>query len=165
MEFVGEPLERACLFHGIEILALEVLNQRHLQCHLIANIANNCGHPSKLGPLRGSPPAFAGYELVAVSDSPNDQRLNNAAGADRARKLVQGYFAESCSWLERARIDQVDVDLREDLTRSQDRCCRRCSRSHRLCRWNRRLRLMLLGFRLPDQGAQSPAQRVSGHWQ
>src|ERR1700683_3797142 len=114
MEFVGEPLERACLFDGIEILALEVLNQRHLQRHLIANIPNNGRHPIKLAPLRGSPPAFAGDQLVAVSDSSNDEGLNNAAGADRARKLVQGFFAEACSWLERARIDQIDVDLGED---------------------------------------------------
>ncbi|MGB8522968.1 MAG: hypothetical protein WCD43_08380 [Candidatus Acidiferrales bacterium] len=67
----------------------------------------------------GSTPAtFASDELVATSNSANNERLDDSAGLNRSRKFVKRFFAEAGSRLIRARIDQVDVDLKETVIRS-----------------------------------------------
>jgi hypothetical protein len=122
--------------------------------------------------LGGAPAAFTGNQLVAKADPPHDERLNDPARTDRARQLLERLLAETCPRLVGAGVDEVDIDLQQNVIRRVARrragCqrwgyCRCCSRrpQHRLL-----LRRLLGGwFRLPDQGAESPSQSVSGHWQ
>ena len=160
VEFVGQALKCVCLLDGIEILALEVLDQRHFERHLITNVANDGGHTREAAALGSAPAALTSDQLIALADSANNERLYDAARPNRAGELFERLLAEARSRLIRARIDQVDVDLQQAFRLNRRQCHRRCrSRRRYYClRRQRRLRL-----RLPYQRAQSPAQRVSGH--
>jgi hypothetical protein len=67
--------------------------------------------------LRSTPATFAGDELVAGSNSADNKRLDDSARLDRSRKFFERFFAKARSRLVRARIDQIDIDLKETITR------------------------------------------------
>jgi hypothetical protein len=175
VKFIGETLECMGLFDRVEVLPLEVFNQGHFESHGVRYVPNYDRNAGETGLLRSAPATFAGDELVAGSNSADDERLDDSAGLNRSRKFFKRFFAEAASRLIRAWIDQVDVDLKQTIIRSSSwsRRCRwsRCRRLGRYCRqlcclrywWPLQWRLRLTGIRIPDQRAQSPAQRVSGH--
>ena len=138
------------LLEGIEILALNIFNQGDLERLRLRDLADDCGNARQTRALRRSPAALAGNELIAGPVRAQDERLDYAARADRARQLLERLFTKSRPWLIRAWVDQVDVHL----VRARQ-CGRDCNRG------GASLRLRL---GLPDQGAQAPSQRVSGHW-
>jgi hypothetical protein len=111
IELVGEALEGARLFHGIQIFALEVFDERHLERKFLRDLADNHGNARQRRPLRGAPAAFAGDQLVAKADPSDDERLNDPACTDRAGELFESLFAKARAWLIRAGIDEVDIDL------------------------------------------------------
>ncbi len=150
LEIGHQPFKCPRLLEGIEIFALNILNQSDLECLRLGDFADDCGNARQTRALRRSPAALAGNELVAGPVRAQDERLDYAARADRARQFLERFFTKSRPWLIRAWIDQVDVHL---VRARQCGCdCSRCGASLRL----------RLG--LPDQGAQAPSQRVSGHW-
>ncbi len=115
------------------------------------------------GALRGAPAALPGDQLKARAHPANHERLHDAGGADGSRQFLQRLFAKSRARLKRAGIDQVSINLQKGFIRCQGRRYRRrCCSPRRCCRLLLR-RLRFLWFRIPDQSAQSPAQRVSGH--
>ena len=167
IELVGEALEGARLFHGIQIFALKVFDQCHLKRELLGNLANNHGNASERRALGGAPAAFAGDQLVAKTDPPDDKGLDDSTRADRASQFLKRLLAKARARLIGAGIDEIDIDLEQDVIRGLVRglgwgYCRCCSRRPR----HRLLLRRLLGvwLRFADQGAQSPSQGVSGHW-
>ena len=48
MKFIGEALEGVGLLDGIQILALKVFDQRHLERHFIGHVANDDGNAPRL---------------------------------------------------------------------------------------------------------------------
>jgi hypothetical protein len=88
VEFLREALERAGLLDRIEIFALKVLNECHLERHFFGHIAHYNGNALNRGTLRGSPAALASDQLIAIVDSTNDERLDDSTRNDRAGELV-----------------------------------------------------------------------------
>ena len=111
IELVGEPLEGVRLFHGVQVLALEVLDERHLERELFGNLPHDDRNARQRRPLRGAPPAFASDQLVAKADSAHDKRLNDSARADRARQLFESLLAETGPRLIGAGVNEIDIDL------------------------------------------------------
>jgi hypothetical protein len=158
VKFVNEALESVGLLDWVEIFALKIFYEGHFQCEGFWNVAQDDRNAVHVRALRGAPAAFASNQLITIRDLAYDERLNNAARLDRARKLVEGLFAKASAGLIGAWVDQIDIDVEETLTqrRGYRRRCwgsqwvdRRCR--HRLLRRQRR-RLLL-----PDQCSQSPA--------
>jgi hypothetical protein len=118
MKLIGETLECVGLLDWVEVLALKVFNQGHLKSHGVRHVPNHNRNAGETGLLSCTPATFAGDELVAGSNSADDERLDDSAGLNRPRKFVERFFAEAGSRLIRARIDQVDVDLKETVIRS-----------------------------------------------
>src|SRR5690606_21702760 len=58
-ELVAEPLEGARRLDGVEVLALEVLDERGLEGRLVAELADEDGHLEEARLLRGAPAALA----------------------------------------------------------------------------------------------------------
>ena len=85
IELVGEALKGPGLFHRVQILALEVFDKRHLEREFLGNLADDHRNARQRGPLRGAPTALAGNQLVAKTDPPDDERLDDPARTDRAR--------------------------------------------------------------------------------
>ena len=79
---------------------------------MVIRIANNGGDPDQLGPLGGSPPAFASNQLKqTVGKRAHDDRLHHAVGADRAGQLVQALLVEAFSRLVCVGQDAFNVDF------------------------------------------------------
>jgi len=128
-EFVHQALECVRLFHRIKILALQILHEGHFEGELFGHSADHDGHALQRRALRGAPTPLAGNQLIAGTDFADNKRLDNPARLNRASELIEGLLTEARARLVRAGIDQIDVDLKEPVTRSQGRSCRcRCSR-------------------------------------
>ena len=72
MEFIDEPLIRGGRFHRIEIFALDVFDQRHLEQPLVLRCGTSLttiGTLVQLGELRGAPAPLAGDDLVALASA------------------------------------------------------------------------------------------------
>ena len=84
LELVDEPLIRGRRFHRIEILALDVLDQRHLeQTPLLVrrgDVLDDDRDSCRAGALRGAPAAFAGDDLISLRGPPPRSRRRTTIG-------------------------------------------------------------------------------------
>ena len=60
MKPVGQSLKGPRLLDRIQIFALKIFNQRHLERHFIWHFAHYRRHAAERRPLSGAPPAFPG---------------------------------------------------------------------------------------------------------
>lgn len=79
MKFFREALKGARLLDRIEIFALEIFDQRHLQCHFLRNVAQDNRNACQSRALRRTPATLTGDELVAAPYFADDKRLNDPA--------------------------------------------------------------------------------------
>src|SRR4029434_2554186 len=98
VESCGEPLVGGGRFHRVEILALDVFDERHLEQPLLlrrGDILDDNWNPGELGLLGGAPAALARDDLVSLAaahravEPADHDRLNDAVGLDRSRELVE----------------------------------------------------------------------------
>jgi hypothetical protein len=61
--------------------------------------------------LRSPPTPLASNQLIAISHRSHHDWLNNSAGLNGARQLIQSFFAKSRAWLVGTWLDQVNVNL------------------------------------------------------
>ena len=78
VEFVTEALEGTRLFDRIQVLALEVFDQRQLERFDIVRLAYGYWHPIQPGALSGAESALAGDQLVAINDRTDEEWLEEA---------------------------------------------------------------------------------------
>ena len=107
-EFAREPRKGFRLFDRIEILALEVLDERELEDVLVGRLADDDRRIGDLAALRGAPAAFAGDDLEFVGPPPDDERLDDAVDFDRIDQLLQVLVAENGARLEGRGDDLVE---------------------------------------------------------
>jgi len=84
-EVTQQPLNGARLFDGVEVGALQVLDQRQLQPLLEAAAAAGMHDDRNLrqaGDLGSAEPPFAGDQLIARKSLANQQRLQDAVDSD-----------------------------------------------------------------------------------
>ena len=87
-ELLDQPLQSLRLLEGVQVLALDVLDQRHRERRLIGDVAHERGHFTQARLLRGAPSPFAGDDLEAAAlDGPHENRLHDALLLDRERQL------------------------------------------------------------------------------
>src|SRR5262249_12323165 len=93
---------RQCLrgFDGIEILALDVLDERNFHQAIVGNIADDDRDHSDARELRGAPTPLAGDKLIPLADFSDYQRLDDAVGTDRLREFLEAFFLEYAPRLE-----------------------------------------------------------------
>ena len=59
------------LLNWIQIFALKILDQGHLECHLVGHVANDYWNTTQSGALRCAPASFTRNELMACTDLAN----------------------------------------------------------------------------------------------
>ena len=92
------------LFQRVEILALQVLDQRHLERLGRRDVAHDRRHLMKTRPLRRAPAALAGDQLEpAVGTGAHDERLDDPLHADGRRQLLEPRVVEVVARLARGR--------------------------------------------------------------
>jgi len=65
-EFGDEAVERARFFERVQVLALDVLDERHRDGGFVGDAADDRRHGGESGNLRRAPAAFAGDDFVAL---------------------------------------------------------------------------------------------------
>jgi hypothetical protein len=119
VEFLDEPRHRARLVDRIQILALQVLDQRDGQRRLVVELSNHHGHGREARNSRGAPAALAGDDLVRSRaaarlldrHASDDQRLQHALLADRFRELGQALLSQMQARLIAPGPKRIDVEL------------------------------------------------------
>ena len=108
---VAEPLVGLRFLDGIEVLALDVLDQRGLEEFLVADLGDVDRQLQQAGDLRCPPAALAGDDLEALALAAHDDRLHQARAADRLGQFLQLHVVEASSRLQRVGVDQVEIYL------------------------------------------------------
>ncbi len=102
VEFTDQPVERAGFLERVQVLALDVLDQRHGHGGFIPHDADHRGNVVQAGHLRGAPAAFPCDDLVAhrlarllSREGTHHDGLHDALGPDRIGEVLQASRA-SC---------------------------------------------------------------------
>src|SRR4029079_10705344 len=98
-------------FDGVEIFALNVLDQCDLCSGRVVNLAHDGRDGVKPAALRGAPTALARDNLESIAVRPKENWLKNAALGDRIGELVDRFFLELHTRLLRVRPDPPDLDF------------------------------------------------------
>ena len=95
-------------FHGVEVVALKVFDQRRFEALLLVPIADDGGYLLKSRQPCGAKTALAGDDLVALARFAHDDGLQNAHGADGLGQFAQRRFLKAL-----AGLAAVGVDVRQ----------------------------------------------------
>ena len=90
---------------GIEIRALQILDQRNFEDFQVGGDASNHRHLCEPRFLRRPPAAFAGDQFVPAIHLTNNQRLDDSMLANRFDQFVQGLTREIFPRLQWTRHD------------------------------------------------------------
>src|SRR5688572_11580232 len=122
LELANQPVEGARFLEWIQVLALDVLDQGHGDRGFVGHAANHRRHVMQARHLRGAPASLAGDDLVAERlarsdrrERPDDDRLDDALGANRVSELLQALRPHVEARLIAAALQQVDRDSGEFL--------------------------------------------------
>jgi len=116
-EFADQPLQRLRFFQRVEVLALDILDQRHGDDGAVVQFAHHHRHLGQAGQLGGAPAAFAGDDLVtAAAVGAYHDRLDHALGADRVGQLVQLGRVHRHARLVLARLQLANRDVAQGFT-------------------------------------------------
>ena len=108
VEFARHPLERHAKLNRIQILALNVLDQRDLEQPVVRDLLHHHRYFAHPGNSRGTPPALPRHKLKTVPLLPHHEWLNDPVLPDRVRQLAQRIRLKHSPRLHRIRIDLVD---------------------------------------------------------
>jgi hypothetical protein len=118
-EAAREPLEAVRLVDGVQILAHQVFDQRHLERCMVVEFAHHYRHDAEARDPRRAPAPLAGHQLVAGGSAvgrrsqPDHQRFDNSLAADRLRQLLEPSGIEMAARLERTRHDLIKLDAQD----------------------------------------------------
>ena len=116
-EFLGQPREGQRFFDRVQVLALQVLDERELQHLLVGRRADNGRRLQQADLARRAPAALPGDELILAIPLPHDERLDDAVLADGIDQLLQLLAAELRARLERRGDDEIQPELLHPLAR------------------------------------------------
>ena len=152
-KILAQPRIGLCFLDHVEVLALDILDDRDLQRFLVVEVADDGRNLVQPGALRRTPAPFAGDNLEILAVRPDNNRLDHAALAHAAGQLVERVRIEMLS-----RLVGIGANIRNR------------DRAQPVNYGGRRPAVALGGFTgddrlfaldLAEQAVQSPAQ--SGH--
>src|SRR5690606_21171496 len=139
VELVDQALQRLRFLQRVEVLALDVLDQRHRDHGAVVDLAHHYRDLAQPGQARGAPAALASDDLVvAAAQVADHDRLDHALRADRLGQLGELGVVHGLARLVAARRQRVDRQRAQHVARG-------------------RLQHRRLGLG-PEQGLQAAAQ-------
>ena len=102
-------LERQRLFDRVQVLPLQVLDNRQLGHQPVVGLADLGRHLGPAGLDRGPQPPLAGDQLIPVVDLPDQDRLQHAVFLEALGQRRDLGLVEIASRLERIVVDFVDI--------------------------------------------------------
>ncbi len=110
-ELVLQPVEGLRLLDGVELLPLDVLDEGQLEELLVGDVAHGDRDGGEAGRLRRPQAPLPRDDLVALAPPPHEDRLHDAALADRCGELGEPGGVDGRARLERVRVEGPDGDL------------------------------------------------------
>ena len=107
------------LLDRVQILALDILDQRDLRRRRLVDLADDRRDRVQPRPLRRAPAALAGDDLKPVAVGPQQDRLEHPALGDRIGQLVDRFLAELDARLVGIGPDPRDLDLAHAAARAR----------------------------------------------
>src|SRR4030043_746156 len=108
MELVHQPLESFGLLDGIEVLPLDVLDQRKLQDLRFRNFLDQDGNLFYASLLSGPPSSFPGNKFKGAPLPPDNQRLENSFFPDGTHQLLKLAIPKGLPGLKRIGLNLLD---------------------------------------------------------
>jgi hypothetical protein len=110
----GEVLAEACrLFQGVEVAALQVLDDRDLGHAPVIDVEDADRHLLPSQPAGRRQPALAGDQLVAIGPAADHDRLHEAVLAQAGDELREVGVVDDAPRLPGIGVDAVGTDLRD----------------------------------------------------
>lgn len=106
VELLVQAIKGVSYFNRVQILALDVLDERDLHEPLVCEVLNDDGHVGERSQLRGAPAALSGDELISVSGMTDDDGLDDSVLSDGL-----GEFGEALRIEYLTRLKGVGLDL------------------------------------------------------
>jgi len=94
VEFAVETLEGVGDFDGVEVFALDVLDESDFHEAVVGDVLDNDGHVMKAGDAGGAKAAFTGDELIAVVRAPYDEGLDDAVFSNGLGEFLEALRGE-----------------------------------------------------------------------
>ena len=110
-ELVGQLAVGVGLFHGVEVRALDVLDDGDGKLVALGELADDGRDVVQPGHLRGANAPLAGDELVSVQDLRDEHGLEHAVDGDARRKALQRLLLDALAGLIWVAFDPGDRDL------------------------------------------------------
>ena len=110
-EVVDELTEGRSLFQGVQVDALQVLDQRVAQHLIVAGLTDDRGDASEAGETTRTPPALPCHELVASVDRAHDDRLEQTDGPDGCGEFPECIVVDRGRRLAGVWSDLIDRDV------------------------------------------------------
>src|SRR5690349_24298660 len=98
---LDELLVALRLFERVQVLPLDILDERQLRDGRFVDLANDCRNRVQARPLRRSPAALPGDDLEIFPFRAKQDRLKHASLSDRIGELIERILVELNSWLVR----------------------------------------------------------------
>ena len=124
-ELIDQPRQRACLLQGVQVLALNVLDQRHRDRSLIRHVADHGGDCAQAGNLGRPPAALARDDLITLRfariplrQGAHQNGLHHALGFDRIGEFAERFQAHVDARLVLASLQQIERQSRQAVARS-----------------------------------------------
>ena len=111
LELLGQRAIAFRFLDEIQILALQVLDQRDLQGLTVGHIHDDDRHLLELGILGGTKAALPRDQLIPVTDPADEERLKDAALAYGMGQLFQTVGRNGLARLPRALVNLLDRNL------------------------------------------------------
>src|SRR5215813_3663207 len=93
-ELLDQTSECVGLLDGVQLLALDVFDQRHLQHVLVSDGLDDAWNLLQAGSLRGPPAPLPGNDLEPLTLSSDHQRLNDPARLYGGRQFIHRFVVE-----------------------------------------------------------------------
>jgi hypothetical protein len=111
-EFAVKALESVSNFDGIEVLALDVLNEGDFHEAVVGEFLDDDGDLVEAGNAGCPEAALAGDKLVSIAGAADNKGLDDAVLADGLSKLLKALRGERGAGLEGIRVDRFDGDAK-----------------------------------------------------
>jgi len=113
--FFDEPLVGLGDLQGVELLAMDVLDEGDLELLLFGDVPNEDGDLAQAGSLGGPPTAFPDDDLIVIVLGGHDDRLHDARLLDRLGEFVNRLVVELDPRLKGVGLDVLEIELGEPL--------------------------------------------------
>src|SRR6185312_13346108 len=110
-EVVDQAAEAMCGLDRVEILPLEVLDERQLEALTVVEMTDDGRDPVETGRDGGANPSLPGDQLIPIERLGDEDRLKHAVFSDARRQARHLGIAEPASRLIRVRTDARDREV------------------------------------------------------